>query len=106
MEEKSGEEKCELRGYSREAEIKGEKVGVENGRGDVGKVKRVKKGERTDTWDSRSWLGAQASSLALRSGQEPHTHTLRAPTAPLTCATALIYGIFDLHSFPSPPIYS
>lgn len=60
----------------------------------------------------RLWLKAQISSLDLGSVQEScththtHTHSAKAVTAALTRATALIYGLFDLHDNPSAPIHS
>ena len=107
-ERESNVEEHSRKGGGTEVENKGEKSRGENTRGDVGKVKGVNRkntSERRDVWHGRSWLGAQVSSLALVSGPGAQ-RTPRDPTASLACATALIYGIFDLHSLPISPIYS
>lgn len=77
-----------------------------------GKIEGVK--YFVETWGKGvgvgGWLKAQISFLNLGSVQEScthrHTHSAKAVTATLTRATALIYGLFDLHDNPSAPIHS
>lgn len=82
-----------------------------------GRRKKKKSLEMTEKWNFEKEEWRHRAGEALAQGPDipfglwlgpgvVHTRTTRAATAVLTCATALIYGLFDLHDDPSAPILS